>query len=169
MRLPWPALAGGVVVAALGASGLIRGAVPQSVGSSTESSAGPIVVTGAFVRPPIPPSKNAAAYFTVYNTTGQADRLLSVASGAGLDAVLHTTNAQGQMTVQPDGVAIPAHGHLTLAVGKGHVMIEHVTGTLKPGQQVDLELDFATAGPIDVVAPVVDYGKPTPTPSGAPS
>jgi copper(I)-binding protein len=171
MRLPWPAVVGGVAVAALGATGLIRGAVPQATGDAgdTGSSAGPIVVTGAYVRPNVPPSHNAAAYFTVYNTTGQADRLLSVESGAGADSVLHTTAANGTMNVDPDGAVVPARGSLKLAPGKGHVMIEQVAGVLAAGQHVNLELDFANAGSIDITATVVPFGKPAPTPSGAPS
>jgi copper(I)-binding protein len=166
MRLPWPAVAAGLAVAVLGAGGIVRGAMPQASGSGNSGSANPnpIVVTGAFVRPPVPPTTNAAAYFTVYNTTGTPDRLLDVASGAGAVAVLHTAG----MT-PTNGVVIPAHGRLTLSPGKGHVMIEQVTGTLKAGQHVNLELDFANAGSIDVTAVVIDYGTPAPTPSGAPS
>jgi copper(I)-binding protein len=168
--LPWTAVAGGVVVAALGAAGLIRGAVPQSAaaGGVTASST-PIVISGAYVRAPVPPTQNAAAYFTVDNTTGTADRLLSVESGAGADTVLHTVAPNGSMVVDPNGAVIPAHGSLTLATGRGHVMIEKLAGTLKPGQHVDLELDFANAGSINITAPVVAVGAPAPTPSGAPS
>jgi copper(I)-binding protein len=170
MRLPWPAVVGGVAVAALGATGLIRGAVPQAQGAGdTGSTTGPIVVTGAYVRPNVPPTRNAAAYFTVYNTTDKPDRLLSVASGAGADSVLHTTADNGAMNVAPDGVAVPARASLTLSPGKGHVMIEQVAGVLKPGQHVNLELDFANAGAIDITATVVPFGQPAPTPSGAPS
>lgn len=165
MRLPWPAVAAGVTVAVVGASGLIRGAVPQSSGSGSSGAAEPIVVSGAFVRPPLPPNKTAAAYFTVYNTTGRDDRLLSVESGAGTDTVLHATG----MKPAPDGIAVPAHGRLVLTVGKGHVMIEGITGRLAPGQQVNLVLDFANAGSIDVAAPVIAYDRPAPTPSGVPS
>ena len=164
MRIPWPGVAAGVVVAALGTSGLVRGAMPQSSGAgSGPSSANPIVVTGAFVRPPLPPSKNAAVYFTVYNTTAKPDRLQAVSAAIGTDAVLHTAG----MAADPNGVVIPAKGHLTLSVGHGHVMIEGVAVRLRAGQQVNLELDFENAGPVDVSAPVVPLGSPTP--SGAPS
>lgn len=165
MRLPWPALTGGAIVAAVGAAGLIRGAMPQP--SATDSggpAANPIVVTGAYVRAPVPPTQSAAAYFTVYNTTATPDRLLSVGSGAGATAVLHTVGANGSMTVAPNGAVIPAHGHLTLSTGRGHVMIEQLYGTLKPGQHVDLELDFAEAGSIDITAPVIAAGAPVPSP-----
>jgi len=164
VRLPWPAVAGGVVVAALGAGGLVRGAVPQSsAASSAGSSAAPIVVTGAYVRPPLPPSKNAAAYFTIYNTTGRPDQLIGVSAGVGSDAVLHTSG----MTLDANGLLVPAHAHVTLSVGRGHVMIEGVTERLRSGDQVNLELDFQNAGAIDVAAPVVPFGSPTP--SGASS
>jgi copper(I)-binding protein len=162
MRLPWPAVAGGVLVAAMGAAGLVRGSMTQAA-EPGPSAAGPIVVTNAYVRPPVAPSTNAAAYFTVYNTTGSADRLISVETGAGTNAVLHLTRPDGSMVMAPQGAVVPAHGSLTLRTGEGHVMIEHVIGTLKPGQRVDLELDFENAGPIDIVAPVVALGSPAPT------
>jgi hypothetical protein len=166
MRLPWPAIFGGSLVAVLGAAGLIRGAVPQS-SAAPQAATDPIVVTNAYVRAPVPPTTNAAAYFTVYNTTGSPDRLTDVQSGAGATTVLHATNANGSMSAAANGVVIPAHGSLVLSTGNGHVMIEHVFGTLAVGETVNLELDFANAGSIDVVAPVIAVG--TPAPNAAPS
>ena len=163
MRIPLSTLVAGMAVAVLGAAGLIRGAVPLGVpsGGGTSGSA-PIVVTGAYVREPAPPTDAAAAYFTVYNTTGTADRLLSVVTGAGQTSVLHTL-VNGQMNPAPDGAVIPAHGTLVLSTGTGHVMIEKLFGPLKPGQSVNLALTFAGAGTIDVSAPVIALGAPAPT------
>ncbi|MDT4937716.1 MAG: periplasmic copper chaperone [Pseudonocardiales bacterium] len=162
MRLSWRAAGAGVLIAAVGAAGLIRGAVPQAIATGPgNTGADPIVVSGAFVRPPVPPASEAAAYFTVYNTTDRADTLLSVATGAGATAVLHTV-VDGQMTAVEGGVPIPAHGSLVLSVGKGHVMIGQLFGPLRAGQTVNLELTFATAGPIEVVAPVVPFGSGVP-------
>lgn len=171
MRLPWPAVAVGTAVAALGAAGLVRGAMPQATAGNTPapSAAGPIVVTGAFVRPPVPPTKTAAAYFTVYNTTDKPDRLVSIESGAGASAMLHRDTPDGRMIPEPNGVVIPAHGSLVLTVGKRHVMIENLYGKLLPGQSVNLELDFQKAGSVDVAAPVIPLGAPAPTGSAAPS
>jgi hypothetical protein len=42
-------------------------------------------------------------------------------------------------------------------------MIEKLVGTLRPGQQVNLQLTFADAGVISVSAPVVALGAPAPT------
>jgi copper(I)-binding protein len=137
--------------------------VPQaSAGATGNTGADPIVVTDAFVRPPVPPSPYAAAYFTVYNTTSVPDSLVSVSTGAGATAVVHVL-VDGQMTAVTGGVTIPAHGSLVLSVSKGHVMIGDLFGPLKAGQTVNLELTFANAGPVNVVAPVIPLGAPTPT------
>lgn len=158
MRMPWQALAGGLVLAVIGTAGLVRGAQPVAT-STPPSNAPPIVVSNAYVRAPAPPTDAAAAYFTVSNTTGTNDRLESVSSGAGATTVLHTS---GMKTVA-GGVVIPAHGKLVLSTGKGHVMIQQLFGTLKAGQSVNLALSFAHAGEIEVSAPVIALGAPVPT------
>lgn len=164
MKLPWPGLLAGVLVAALGCAGLIRAAVPQSVATVGQGpSSPPIVVSGAYVRAPASPTGAAAAYFTVYNTTSRPDRLLSVVSGAGAVTVLHVL-VDGRMSASPDGAVVPAHGKLVLSTGTGHAMIEQLFGQLKPGQSVNLQLTFASAGPIEVAAPVIALGAPAPTP-----
>ena len=167
MRIPWPALLGATLVAAVGAAGLIRGAVPVA-SAGGDSDAPPIVVTNAYVREPAPPTDAAAAYFTVYNTTARADRLTSVYSGAGATSVLHTI-VNGTMTAAGNGAVIPARGSLVLSTGKGHVMIEQLFGKLVPGQSVNLELVFANAGPIDITAPVIALGAPAPGTTSVPS
>jgi hypothetical protein len=165
MRLPLPAAAAGMVLVAAGAAALIRGAVPQAIPSqpnTVSTGSAPIIVTGAYVRPPAPPTQLAAAYFSVYNTTAQDDTLLSVATGAGATAVLHTL-INGTMTAVTGGITIPAHGNLILSPGTGHVMIGQLFGTLRPGQTVNLDLTFASGGQITVAAPVIAFGAPAPT------
>jgi copper(I)-binding protein len=142
-----------------GFAGLIRGAVPLAAAGSGGVASDPIVVSGAYVREPASPDV-AAAYFTVYNTTGSDDTLTQVHTGAGADNELH---ANGSMTMTPGGLRIPAHSSVTLSPGKGHVMIERIYGTLEPGQTVDIELDFAKAGPVIVEAKVIAIGAPAPT------
>jgi copper(I)-binding protein len=142
-----------------GFAGLIRGAVPLAAAGPDSVASDPIVVSGAYIREPASPDV-AAAYFTVYNTTATDDTLAKVSTGAGADAELH---ANGSMTVTPGGLRIPAHSSVTLSPGKGHVMIERIYGTLRPGQTVDIELDFAKAGPVIVSAKVIAIGAPAPT------
>lgn len=158
MRLSRWGVAAGVLILAVGTAGLVRGAVPQAAANASgDTGSAPIVVSDAFVRPPVPPTQLAAAYFTVYNTTSVDDTLLSVATGAGATAELHK-EVNGVMTAISGGVVIPAHGSLVLSVGKGHVMIGDLFGPLKAGQLVNIELTFANAGPVDVVAPVKPFG-----------
>jgi copper(I)-binding protein len=114
------------------------------------------------VREPAPPTDAAAAYFTVVNSTDRPDRLVSVQSGAGQEASLHSTDG-GRMSAMTEGAVIAPHGRLVLSVGGDHVMIEKLIGTLRPGQQVNLQLTFANAGVISVSAPVVALGAPAPT------
>ena len=159
--MSWPAGVAGSIVVALGAAGLIRGAIPQSVASTGTTGSAPIVVANAYVRPPAPPTQLAAAYFTVYNTTAQDDRLISISTGAGADAVLHKL-VGGVMTAVSGSVVIPAHGSLVLSAGTGHVMISNLFGPLRAGQSVDIELTFANAGLITVSAPVIPYSQPAP-------
>ncbi len=153
-----------IVVTVAGVAGLARGAAPQSVaaGGGTTGSP-PIVVTGAYVRQPASPDV-AAAYFTVYNTTAVADTLVSAASGAGEESVLHA-ETDGSMTENPNGFVIPAHGTVVFKPTTGHLMIEKLVGTLTPGQFVDISLTFANAGQVVVSAPVIGiYANP---PTGA--
>jgi copper(I)-binding protein len=154
-RPPLSLLAAAAVVL-VGFAGLVRGALPQTVSRATGSVAqsAPIVISGAYVREPAN-GINAAAYFTIYNTTGVADSLVSVASGAGSQTSLHTEDAGGDMQMNTGGLTIPAHGSYSLVPGKGHMMIEKLYGPVRAGQSVNLELTFAQAGEVLVTAPVI--------------
>lgn len=158
MRLPMPALVAGLAVAALGAAGLVRAAVPSNAGT-----AGPaITITGAFVRAPAPPTQEAAAYFTVHNNTGSADRLIAVVTGSARESMLHQ-DVGGRMVSLPAGASVPAHGTLVLSAGQDHVMLEQLIGTMRAGQTVRLTLTFQHAGAVDVTAPVIAPGAAAPS------
>jgi copper(I)-binding protein len=134
-------------------------------GADAGTAAAPITVTGAFVRAPAPPTKEAAAYFTVHNNSDSADRLVAVSTGAARESMLHT-DVGGRMTMLMSGVRVPAHGTLVLTAGQDHVMLEHLVGTMRAGQSVQLTLTFQRAGTIDVTAPVIAPGAPAPTAPG---
>ena len=161
-RLPLPLVAA-VLLSLAGLAGLIRGSGPQAVASDTAVGAGPkapIVVSGAYVREPAN-GVNAAAYFTIYNTTGTPDVLTTVASGAGAETSLHTESAGGMH--DSAGLNIPAHSSVALSPGKGHIMIEKLYGPLKPGQSVNFQLTFANGGQLLLTAPVIAVAAPAPT------
>jgi copper(I)-binding protein len=164
-RLPLTLIAAMLLTVA-GLAGLVRGSEPQAVASGSPAATGaprptgPIVVSGAYVREPAN-GVNAAAYFTIFNTTGTADVLTAVESGAGAQTSLHTESPAGMHSSA--GLAIPAHGSVALTPGKGHVMIERLYGPLKPGQSVNFQLTFAKAGELLLTAPVLAVTAPAPT------
>lgn len=164
MNRPPISLVAAAAVLLVGLAGLVRGALPQSTASSSSptSQSAPIVIGGAYVREPAN-GINAAAYFTIYNTSDAADTLETVASGAGAQTTLHTENANGSMQADTGGLTIPAHGSYTLTPSKGHVMIEKLYGPLKAGQSVNLQFTFAKAGELLVTAPVIGVTAPAPT------
>lgn len=158
-RVPLPLIAA-VLLTVAGVAGLVRGAEPQAAASNGGPATGskdPIVASGAYVREPAN-GINAAAYFTVYNTTDAPDVLTSVESGAGEQTTLHTEGMRPSA-----GLSIPAHGSLALSPGKGHVMIDKLYGPLKPGQSVNFQLTFAKAGQLLLTARVIAVTAPAPT------
>ena len=160
-RFPLP-LAAAVLLTVAGLAGLVRGATPQAAGTDAAAPPvprGPIVVSGAYVREPAN-GINAAAYFTIYNTTEVPDVLTTVQSGAGAQASLHVESS-GAMQ-DSAGLSIPARGSAALSPGKGHVMIEKLYGPLKPGQSVNFQLTFAKAGQLLLTAPVIAVTAPAP-------
>jgi len=158
---PWPLFGAGVVAAA-GTAGLIVAAVPTSP-AATPHRAGRVSVSDAYVRATLKGAKEAVAYFTVDNTTSRPDRIVGVATGAGLTAMLH---GPGMRPLRQAPV-VPAHGALSLHTGGTHLMIGRLFGPLEAGQVVNIEVDFARAGAIDVVAKVIPYGAPPPGSGGS--
>ena len=159
-RFPLPLIAA-VLLAVAGLAGLVRGAEPLAPAASTANAAmepqRPIVVSGAYVREPAN-GINAAAYFTISNTTDTPEVLTAVTSGAGAQTTLHT----GSMRPS-GGLSIPARGAVTLSPGKGHVMIDKLYGPLRPGQSVNFQLTFSKSGQVLLTAPVIAVTAPVPT------
>jgi copper(I)-binding protein len=171
----------------LGVAGLARGATTSgtpaaAAGAPTAVStrppgvtAGDITVSGAYVRQPASPQV-AAAYLSITNSGSQPDVLESVSTGAAKQAELHDVPGAdpGSATGQAGGqhqatgpVTIPPGATITLSPGKGHVMLENLTGPLRSGDRVSLVLTFSTAGPVLVEAPVVAIAAPAPASGGA--
>jgi copper(I)-binding protein len=166
------------VVLVLGAIGLVRGTVAPGAPAGTPAATAPsgivvgdITVRGAYVREPASPDV-VAAYLSITNSGSVPDTLLSIATGAAKKAELHdlpgvrASGAAGQAggEHQASGPLVIAPGAtITLSPGKGHIMLENPTGTLKPGDRVSLVLTFDVAGQVLVEAPVIAISAPAPT------
>ena len=175
-----PAYLVAAVALVLGAAGLVRGAAASGSpgGAALQGTAPPpqgitvgnIVISGPYVRQPASPDV-AAAYLTITNIGDAPDTLESIATGAAKKAELHDVPGvrpsapagQAGGEHQPTGpLTIAAKASITLSPGNGHIMLENLTGTLKPGDRVSLVLTFTQAGQILVVAPVIAINAPAP-------
>lgn len=106
--------------------------------------------------PPVVP--NSAAFMTLKNT-GAADRQLVGARSAAAQALeLHThIHDAGVMRMrQVEAIAIPGQGTTELQPGGFHIMLLGLSQPLKPGQAVDLTLEFADGSKKSLSIPVRD-------------
>jgi copper(I)-binding protein len=99
---------------------------------------------------------NGAAYMTIRNTGATPDRLIKAESDVAKTVELHTViQDNGVMQMRPvEAIDVPANGEATLKPGGFHVMLIGLTRDLKPGDTVNLKLQFAQAGTLDVRAEV---------------
>jgi len=111
-------------------------------------------------RPSLGVAKNTAAFFTIHNKTGQADKLLSASSDVAKKVQLHThLKENGVFKMRPvKFIDIPANGRAELKSGGFHVMIIGVHSKLKVGDMFKLKLYFEHAAPMTIMVPVLKIG-----------
>jgi copper(I)-binding protein len=116
-----------------------------------------IAVGEAWAGASAPGQKVGAAYFTVSNRGGGADRLLSVISDAGSAASLHNSSVQegiARMRPLPEGLEIAGGASAVFAPGGNHVMLTGLKQPLAAGQTIGLTLRFERSGERQVRAAV---------------
>lgn len=121
------------------------------------SSGSGIRIGDAWARISLGPAEPTAAYFTITNTSGQADRLLSASSPIASAVGIHqtTTDASGMTGMSAmSGIDVAAGATVTLDPGGMHLMITGLTKPLNVGDSVELHLVFQHAGTIVVTAEV---------------
>ncbi|MFL6127741.1 MAG: copper chaperone PCu(A)C [Mycobacteriales bacterium] len=174
VRRPAAGFVAAAVAVALGVGGLVAGARGQVDGSPPAAApadpaaaggtaVGDVTVTGVYIRQPAAPDV-AAAYLSIRNAGSEPDALESAYCGAARKTLLHGQPGVVEPGAHTDSgpVPVPANGSVTLAPGRGHIMLEGLTGTLRPGDEVSLLLRFARAGQVLVEAPVIAIGAPAP-------
>ena len=125
--------------------------------SGTASPSGGITVSDAWVRAVPGGTADTAAYMTITNSAGSADRLTMVTSpGIGsLEMMSSTTDSSGMSGMNMvDGIDIPAGGTVSLAPGGLHIMVIDMSGPLNVGDQLELNLTFEKGGTVKVMAEV---------------
>ena len=121
--------------------------------------AGDLSVHGAFSFAPPTPSE-AAGYFTIVNSGGRPDTLLTVASPIAAGAMLHGQVQDGGMVrmTHVEAPVVSAGDSLVLAPGGTHLMLITLDRLPKPGDSIPVTLTFARAGVVSIMLPVRAYG-----------
>jgi copper(I)-binding protein len=105
---------------------------------------------------------SSAAYMTITNAGGEADRLIAAATDAAGAVEIHDMADEGGMMVMrpvEGGLEIPANGSVDLAPGGYHLMLIGLAESLNPDDEISLELEFETAGTVELTIPVVRQRK----------
>jgi copper(I)-binding protein len=116
-----------------------------------------IAIEHAFARASATPmAKTGAAYFTIVNSGGAADRLVAVETDAAGMSMLHenkVVDGIASMTHR-DAIEVPANAEVKLEPRGIHVMLMDLKAPLKRGDEVRLTLTFDKAGRISIGVPV---------------
>ena len=118
---------------------------------------GPLTISNVWARPAGEGQKSSAAYFTIKNGGGEAEKLVSAESPVAGTTMLHEMTMDGgvmKMRMLMNGAEIPAGGALEFKPGGSHVMLMGLKQVLAEGQSIPLTLTFAKAGTIKVEAKV---------------
>jgi len=136
-------VAGAACLAAVTAAGL--------AGCAARAGADPAMeLTSAYV--PVPQAPGMTVAYVVIRNNGPADRLVSARTSDG--GRVQFRAAPGA-AVAVRSVPIPAHATLRLAPGRVHMVITGA-GPLHGGKAITLTLVFARAGPLSVLAQVIN-------------
>ena len=96
---------------------------------------------------------SSAAYLSITNHGGMADRLLAVESSLARKTELHTmdvTNGVMKMRQIDDGIAIPSGKTIQLAPGGFHVMLIGLKAPLNANENYQVTLTFEKAGKVNL-------------------
>lgn len=99
-----------------------------------------------------------AAYMVIHNSTDADDAIVAVSSPVAEFVELHLSSMddEGMMSMnQVAEIPIPAHADAVLEPGGFHLMLINLSEPLTEGTEVELTLEFMSAEPQTVVAPVM--------------
>lgn len=110
----------------------------------------------AWIRPTLGAGRTTAAYLTITNTGGKADRLIAVDVPNAGAVETHTAGmTDGVMRMRRvEGIDIPAGEAIQLAPGGLHIMVMNLAEPIAKGGEVPLTLVFEDAGSMTIMATV---------------
>jgi periplasmic copper chaperone A len=139
----------------LAVAALLIGFVAPALAQGTDNTS--ITVEQPWARATPTGAKTGAAYMTLDNKSGTADRLTGASSDVADKLQIHEMKVENgvmQMREVPDGLPIPAGGSVVLKPGSYHVMLIGLKKPLTAGEKIPLTLTFEKAGNISVTVPV---------------
>ena len=101
----------------------------------------------------------ATTFLTIRNLSGTPDELVAVRSPIARQVVMTVRDGPAGRRVVVNGLAIPAHGSVTLSPFGDDVVLQH-PALFETSSSVPLTLTFRHAGPITVEATVTGPGTP---------
>jgi copper(I)-binding protein len=139
----------------LAVAALLIGFVAPALAQGADNTS--ITVEQPWARATPTGAKTGAAYMTLDNKSGTADRLTGASSDVADKLQIHEMKVENgvmQMREVPDGLPIPAGGSVVLKPGSYHVMLIGLKKPLTAGEKIPLTLTFEKAGNISVTVPV---------------
>lgn len=122
------------------------------IGNTYATQADHVTADHAWIRL-LPGDLPAAGYVTLQNNDAKVATMAAVQTNAYTSAMIHqsTQYADGmsRMTMV-DHLAIPAHATISLSPSGYHLMLEHASHPIKPGDSVNITLRFADGSELPV-------------------
>lgn len=125
-----------------------------------ESVSNHIAITMPFVRATPPMLPNSAAFMSIANHDAIDHSVVSASSDISEVVELHTHIHEGGMMRMRriDQITIPANDRTQLKPGGLHIMLIGLKQTLRPGNHVEITLNFEDGSQQHVTAPIKKIG-----------
>ncbi len=114
---------------------------------------GALKIENAFARPTPNGATVGVGYLTIVNGGNAPDRLVSATSDVSAKTQIHEMKMQDgvmQMRELTNGLAIPAGATVALHPGGDHIMFVDLKHQVKPGDVINVTLNFQKAGKVSV-------------------
>jgi copper(I)-binding protein len=115
-----------------------------------------IIAKSAYARETAPSATTSAVFVTLSNTDNSEVALISASSTAAGTVELHDMIKEGDVMKMRhiERIVIPANGNIDLQPGGLHVMLFDLTGPLKEGQSISVQLNFSNQQRLTLDAPI---------------
>lgn len=118
-------------------------------------------IVDPYARPTVANQPTGAAFLTIENQGGSADKLIAASSPVAKSVEIHTMSMEGnvmKMRAVP-GIDLPPSAKITMQPGRGyHLMLFGLRQPLKAGDTFPMTLTFEKAGKTEVNVTVENKG-----------